>query len=243
MSHSYAWPPERTSAAAPAPGAQDAARADLAAALTLSALPQAFDLAVTGLAAAFVFPVAVFGALAPAAALAAGLAVWALAYAVAAPIARWRPAAGWQGKAIARGLLTAATVAISLIPLTGHIGWGAAAGLVAARLVQGLAIGQLGLGLPAGADAAQRAVARQSWGLALAAGAVLAALLAAGLGLGLGRVDLLAWGWRYPFFIALALNLAAFAADLAVLRMAAGAPPARPRQGPRLATIDGVRVA
>lgn len=240
MSHSYAWPPEQTPAAAAQAG-QDAARADLGAALALSALPQAFDLAVTGLAALAVFPAAFFGALAPAAALAAGVAVWALAYGVAAVVARWRPAGAGRDKALARGLLTLATIAISLLPVAGHAAWAPAA-LVLARVFQGLAIGRLGSGLAPLPDDAQRRIARQSWGIALAASVVLTGALAAALSLTLGRADLVAWGWRYPFFIALALNLAAFAADLALQRVASGAPAVRPRQRPRLATLDGVRL-
>lgn len=242
MSHSYAWPQEQTAAsAAAAQAGQRAARADLGAAVMLSALPQAFDLAVTGLAALAVFPSVFFGALAPGAAIAAGIALWALAYVVATAVARWLPARALQGKAAARGLLTLATVAISLLPVAGHAAWAPAA-LILARSLQGLAIGRLGSGLTPRADAAQRRVAGQSWGIALAAAIILAGALAAGLGFGLGREDLIAWGWRYPFFIALALNLAAFAADLALDRAASDAPTMRGHQRPRLATVDGVRL-
>ncbi|MGA0600006.1 hypothetical protein ACO2Q3_04795 [Caulobacter sp. KR2-114] len=244
MSHSYAWPSQQGAAGAPAPdGPQDIATADLGAALALAALPQAFDLAVTGLAALAVFPAAFFSGLPPGAALAAALALWGLAYAVAAVVARWpadrrRP---WTGKAAARAGLTVATVAISLLPAVGHAAW-APAGLVVARLVQGLAIGRLGAGLPAHAGPGLRALAWRTWGLALLAGGGLAAALAGGLALSLGRADLLDWGWRFAFFIALALNLAAFAADLALRRASEGRP-ATPSQRPRLATVDGVRVA
>lgn len=235
MSHSHAWPPEHTAPAAAAPAGQPAAKADLVAALALSALPQAFDLVVTALAAVAIFPTVFFGRLSPELALVAGVAVWALAYAVAAIVARWGPAGAgdWRGMGAARLALTVATLAISLLPAAGHAAW-APAGLVLARLVQGLAIGRLGAG--------RGAEARQGWGIALGIGAILTTVLALALGLAVGRADLLAWGWRYPFLIALALNLAAFAADLALYRMASGAPAVRAHQRPRLATIDGVRL-
>lgn len=234
MSQGHAWAPVRRrgldlQAGASPPTAGDDAPADFQ---LLSAWPQAFDAAVCAIAAVVVFPSLFLPGLAPPAGVAAGLAIWALAYGVR-PLGG-RIFANIEGAAarviLARLLFAASTTAFALLPGAAATAW-APGLLLACRLVQGLALGGLG---EAGGSGRRRA-------LTAVAGLPVAAGLFGVLAMALRRPDFLAWGWRYPYVIALAGNLPALFADL---RLQFPEPRRRSSHGAglRLVTVAGVAV-
>lgn len=122
---------------------------------------------------------------------------------------------------IALFLLGGSTMAIALLPSHAQVGATSAWLLGLFRLLQGVALGGAWDGLPSllALNAPQE---RRGWysmipqlgaplGLALAC-----ALFAYFLAL-LEQQDFLRWGWRYPFFVALALNIVALFARLRIV--------------------------
>jgi MFS family permease len=250
MSQEYAWPATWRREQAPlAAGEPPAATpfGDLAPVLALGGLPQALDGLVFAALALAVFPQVFFQALSPAAGVAAAAAVWAIAYLVAWPVRaavvrfdRRRDAR--PRLALARVLFAGASLAIAVLPAARH----AAAApllLVLARAGQGLALGGLAHGRLACdvQPAEERRLRRRSWalaaGLALVVGGVVLGILAVGL----PQADFLAWGWRYPFAMALALNMAGLFADLRV-ESERGARRVPRRPALRLVTVAGAPV-
>jgi len=237
MSQEYAWGPAgpcglEQRSGAPRPMAAGGAPAELRA---LAAWPQVFDAAVCALAAATVFPSLFFSDLAGPAAVAVGLGIWASAYAVRPLGARAfaRVADGAARPILARLLFACATTAFAFLPSAAGLAW-APALLVACRLSQGLALGGLAPGGLGGLCGRVRGLT------------VLAGLLAAGglfglFAVALRRPDFLAWGWRYPYVVALAGNMVALFADLR-LRLLEVRRPGGPHPHLRLATVAGVAV-
>jgi MFS family permease len=122
----------------------------------------------------------------------------------------------------ARCLLGGFTVAVAFLPASP--GAGAVALLAGCRLLQGVAMGGVsGREQP-------RAERTAGWFAAGLAGLVAAAAVFAAFGALLERADFLAWGWRYPFILAIPANIAALFADLRLLTTGPG-------------TVDGRRVA
>jgi MFS family permease len=209
----------------------------LAPALVLGRLPVFFDAFAFALAAVLVFPHTLFARLDLNVAMLCGLAFCGLAFVV-------RPLGGWlasevdrrHGRGVrltaAQFVLGASTAAIAFLPDRSALGAAAVLGLLGCcRLVQGVAAGGAGKGDGAVVEAG---------GAALVSG--LAALLALGLAGGLFAVltlvltpaDFLSWGWRYPFVIAVPMNIVALFAQLRLL-----ATDANPRRGGR----PGIRLA
>jgi MFS family permease len=125
---------------------------------------------------------------------------------------------------------------VAATPSAADVAW-APLLLVVLRLGQGLALGALAPARPATVDARRELVRSR-----LVAGAI--ALIAAGAILGVFAValpaeDFLAWGWRYPFVLALALNMVAFFGDLRAGNVAGFA---RAPVELRLVSVSGVRV-
>lgn len=247
MSQEYAWPASASAAPDVGPTAvSSAARPlrDLEPVLGLAGLAQAFDACAVGVLAVAVFPALFFSNLAPRWALAAALAVWACAYLVgwaARPAAALLDAKGDRKLRllVGRALFTAGCLAIAALPAARHAPAPAWL-LVLARVGQGLGLAALAQGrlAPRIAAGEERRSRLRGWAIAggfavLAAGGILAGLM-----LGLSRADFLAWGWRYPFVTALALNMVALFGDLQVERGRSAL------RGPalRLATVGGVRV-
>jgi MFS family permease len=115
-------------------------------------------------------------------------------------------------------LLGGATAAISFLPGTAHIGYWAVALLAVFRFLQGIALGGASEGL-ASLLALNAPANRRGWyAMMPQLGAPLGFLLAAGLFLflvtTLPRQDFHEWGWRYPFFVAFAVNVVALFARL-----------------------------
>jgi MFS family permease len=122
---------------------------------------------------------------------------------------------------IAMFLLGGSTMAIALLPGFAQVGIASAWLLGLFRLLQGMALGGAWDGLPS-LLALNAPQGRRGWysmipqlgaplGLALACAlfAYFLALLEPG--------DFLSWGWRYPFFVALALNIVALFARLRIV--------------------------
>ncbi|GAA4021464.1 MFS transporter [Sphingomonas swuensis] len=122
---------------------------------------------------------------------------------------------------IALFLLGGSTMAIALLPSHAQVGATSAWLLGLFRLLQGVALGGAWDGLPS-LLALNSPKEKRGWysmipqlgaplGLALAC-----ALFAYFLAL-LEQADFLRWGWRYPFFVALALNIVALFARLRIV--------------------------
>lgn len=115
-------------------------------------------------------------------------------------------------------ILGTATVGIAFLPSYADVGEHAIALLIFFRLIQGFAVGGTWDGLPSllALNAPQE---RRNWYAMLGQlGAPIGFLMAAGLFLylvsSLSQADFLAWGWRYPFFVAFAINVVALFARL-----------------------------
>jgi MFS family permease len=198
--------------------AQVAGPADAVLGLTLSRFPLALDFFVWAAAAVLVFPATIFQGLERNSALLAGLGLWLLAYAA-------RPAGVWvfktvrrrHGRGVAltagRFLLGASTFAVAFLPVSS--GSGAVVLLAGARLLQGIAMGGVSNGVSSGG--APRAGGGLAWRLAGLAGLIACAAALAAVVAGLEQADFLDWGWRYPFVIAIPVNIVALFADLRLL--------------------------
>ena len=247
MSQEYAWPAAAGAAPEVGPTAvPSAARPlrDLEPALGLAGVAQAFDACAAGVLALAVFPALFFSSLAPQWALAAALAAWACAYVVgwaARPVAAMLDARGDRKLRllVGRALFTAGCLAIAALPAARHAPAPAWL-LVLARVGQGLGLAALAQGrlAPRIAAGEERRSRLRGWAIAGGFAALAAGGILAGLMLALSRADFLAWGWRYPFVAALALNMVALFGDLEVERGR------NALRGPalRLATVGGVRV-
>ena len=251
MSQEYAWPAtwRREEERRPAPGRRAAAGAfsDLAPGLVLGSFPQVFDFIVWSVVGLVVIPQVYLADRQPVVGLAVGLAVWASAYglawiarrALAFAASRWEPR---PRLAAARLLFAGSSLLIALLPGPQPAPW-ALLLLVLARGGQGiglagLAHGRLAPQMPAADERRQRL---RAWALAACLGLAGAGVTLGLLGVLLPHGAFLTWGWRYPFVIALALNIPAFVGDLYVeAERQARRGGARPRL--RLATVSGVPV-
>lgn len=185
-----------------------------------------FDFFVYALASVLVFPAVVFPYLEPVTATLASFAVFSLAF-LARPFGTllftWIDRNHGRGVklTIALFLLGGSTIAIALLPSHAQVG-GLSLGVLAAfRIGQGVAWGGAWDGLPT-LLALNAPPKKRGWyamipqlgapiGLAVAA-----ALFAYFLSV-LSIEDFLNWGWRYPFFVALAINVVALFARLRIV--------------------------
>ncbi|HET7268211.1 MAG TPA: MFS transporter [Oleiagrimonas sp.] len=182
-----------------------------------------FDMFTFGLACVMVFPQVVF----PFASVADGIfysfLIFALGF-VAQPLGSlvFLPIQKHYGRAtkltISLFLLGTATVGIAFMPGYAEIGWGAIAWLTVLRFGQGFAIGGSWNGL-ASLLALKAPKGRRGWYASLPQlGAPIGFIVAAGLFAyiwsSLPHDEFYAWGWRYPFFTAFAVNVVALFARL-----------------------------
>jgi MFS family permease len=119
---------------------------------------------------------------------------------------------------IAMFLLGGSTAMIAFLPSQAQIGFGSVALLSLFRLGQGVALGGAWDGL-ASLLALNAPPNRRGWyAMVPQLGAPLGLLLASGLFaffvMNLSQADFLDWGWRYPFFVAFAVNVVALFARL-----------------------------
>jgi MFS family permease len=122
---------------------------------------------------------------------------------------------------IALFLLGGSTMAMALLPSYAQVGTLSAVLLALFRFSQGVALGGAWDGLPA-LLALNAPHERRGWyAMIPQLGAPLGLLVAAGLFsyflIVLSPADFLSWGWRYPFFVALAINVVALFARLRIV--------------------------
>ncbi len=211
-----AHPANSAAAASLAPG-------DIAVGVVIGRASEYFDFFVYGIASVLVFPAVFFPFLDPLQGTLWAFALLALAF-VVRPIGT---VAGMQlqrrfGRAAklaaALFLLGTSTVGIALLPGYESAGATAIALLALFRVGQGLALGGSWDGLPS--LLALNAPARRRGSYAMLAqlgapfGLLVACALFAFLWSQLSSADFLAWGWRYPFFAAFAINVVALFARL-----------------------------
>lgn len=118
-------------------------------------------------------------------------------------------------------LLGGSTAAIAFLPGYETLGSGAAMLLAALRIGQGLALGGSWDGL-ASLLAINAPTGKRGWyamipQLGAPLGLVVASLLFAFFVSALPAQDFMEWGWRYPFFVALAINVVALFARLRIV--------------------------
>ncbi|MEK8050353.1 MFS transporter [Ideonella sp. DXS22W] len=195
---------------------------DIAVGVVVGRASEYFDFFVYGLASVLVFPALFFPGQPPLQALLASFTVFALAFIA-------RPLGTLGGMAVQRRFgrgakltlamfgLGTATCTMALLPGTAE--WSGAVMLLAAcRLLQGLGIGASWDGLPSllamNAPAHRRGWYAMLGQIGAPVGFGLAAALYAYLWTHLSAEDFLGWGWRFPFFVAFALNVVALFARL-----------------------------
>ena len=185
-----------------------------------------FDFFVYALASVLVFPAIVFPYADPVTGTLLSFAVFSLAF-MARPFGTllfiWIDRRYGRGVklTIALFLLGGSTISIALLP--GHESVGALSAVLLGvfRFGQGVALGGAWDGLPS-LLALNAPRERRGWyAMIPQLGAPLGLLVAAGLFAyfltGLSREDFLSWGWRYPFFVALAINVVALFARLRIV--------------------------
>lgn len=185
-----------------------------------------FDFFVYAIASVLVFPKLVFPFVDPLAGTLLSFAVFALAF-VVRPFgtALFTTVERTRGRGTkltaALFLLGSFTVAIAFLPSYADIGSASVLVLALLRMGQGVALGGTWDGLPSllALNAPER---RKGWYAMLPQlGAPLGFMVASGLFAfflaELSPADFLAWGWRYPFFVAFAINVVALFARLRIV--------------------------
>ena len=185
-----------------------------------------FDFFVYAIASVLVFPKHMFPYLDPVTGTLVSFAVFALAF-IARPIGSiiFMAADRAHGRGVkltvALFLLGSCTVAVAFLPGYADIGYYAGALLVLFRIGQGLAWGGVWDGLPS--LLALNAPPNQKGWYAMIPqlGAPLGLIVASGLFayflMNLSAEDFFDWGWRYPFFVAFAINVVALFARLRIV--------------------------
>jgi len=119
---------------------------------------------------------------------------------------------------VALFLLGGSTMAMAFLPSFQQVGWAAATLLALFRVGQGIALGGVWDGLPSLLSLNAPANRRGWFAMVPQLGAPIGLLLATGLFIfflsTLSPDDFLGWGWRYPFFVAFAINVVALFARL-----------------------------
>ncbi|RYY27173.1 MAG: MFS transporter [Sphingomonadales bacterium] len=119
---------------------------------------------------------------------------------------------------IALFLLGGSTMAMAFLPSYASAGLGAAWMLAALRIGQGVALGGAWDGLPSLLSLSSPPNRRGWYAMIPQLGAPLGLIVAAALFAffvsTLSSADFLSWGWRYPFFVAFAINVVALFARL-----------------------------
>lgn len=201
---------------------------EIAAGVIIGRTSEYFDFFVFGIACVLVFPHVYFPFLSPLNGMLAAFAIFAVAF-IARPIGtalsmevqrRWGMAVKLT---IALFLLGTATVGIALLPSYENLGAQAIWWLVGLRIAQGLAVGGSWEGLPSLLAMNAPREKRGWWAMIGQLGAPVGFVLAAGvfayINSTLSHEEFVAWGWRYPFCVAFAINVVAL---FARLRLVAG---------------------
>ncbi|HVI29271.1 MFS transporter [Hansschlegelia sp.] len=196
---------------------------EIAVAVIIGRTSEFFDFFVYGIASVLVFPQLLFPEFDPLTATLYSFAIFSLAF-IARPIGSviFMQVDRRHGRGvkltIALFLLGGSTAAMSFLPGYAQIGFVAAGLLAFLRICQGLALAGAWDGLASllALNAPQK---HRGWyAMMPQLGAPLGFLLAAGLFAffvsNLSNEDFLDWGWRYPFFVAFAINVVALFARL-----------------------------
>lgn len=204
----------------------DVAPGEIAVGVVIGRASEYFDFFVYGIASALVFPAVFFPFVSPLEGTLYAFAIFALAF-LARPFgtmlsmsvqARW----GRGVKLIvALFLLGTATAGIAFLPGYEAIGSVSIALLAFFRILQGFALGGSWDGLPS-LLALNTPKERRGWyamlgQLGAPVGFIVAAGVFAFLHANLEESDFVAWGWRYPFFVAFAINVVALFARLRIV--------------------------
>ena len=196
----------------------DVAPADIAVGVVIGRTSENFDFFVYGIASALVFPVHFFPFLPRLEATIWSFAVFALAF-IARPIgtvlSMWMQRRWDRGTKLTASLflMGTSTCGIAFLPGYESIGVVSIVLLALLRIGQGLALGGSWDGLPSllalNAPKHKRGWYSMLGQLGAPAGFIVAAALFAYLYGNLTESDFYAWGWRYPFFAAFAINVVA----------------------------------
>lgn len=208
------------------PAAGHVSPGDLAVGVVVGRISQSFDVFVFGLGCVLVFPKAFFPFASPLDGMFYAFAVFALGF-IARPLGSMfflvlhRHFGVATKLTIALFMLGMATVGIAFMPDYAALGMWAVAALAVLRFAQGFALGGSWNGL-ASLTALMAPPGKRGWYAMLAqlgepVGFILAAGLFAYIWSSLSADDFLAWGWRYPFFVAFAINVVALFAPLRMM--------------------------
>ncbi len=204
-------------------GHGDVSPGEIAIGVVIGRTSEFFDFFVYAIASVIVFPKLVFPYLDPLTGTLYSFAIFALAF-IARPIGTGLFMAidrNWGRSVkltITLFLLGTCTVAIAFLPGHEQIGVASAVLLAIFRIGQGLALGGEWDGLPS-LLAMNAPEGRRGWyamipQLGAPLGLMVAAALFAYFASNLSSEDFLEWGWRYPFFVAFAINVVALFARL-----------------------------
>lgn len=196
---------------------------DIATGVIIGRISEFFDFFVFGIASVLVFPSVFFPFVGPLAGTLYSFAVFSLAF-IARPfgslvfIAIQRVHGRSTKLTIALFMLGTATAGIAFLPTYSLLGMHAILLLVAFRLAQGFALGGTWDGLPSLLSLTAPRERRGWYAMIPQLGAPLGFALAAGLFAylisALSQVEFLDWGWRFPFYVAFAINVVALFARL-----------------------------
>lgn len=205
---------------------RDVKPGEIAVGVVIGRTSEFFDFFVYAIASVLVFPAVIFSFTDPLTGTVLSFAVFALAF-IARPIGTVLFSAidRNQGRGvkltIALFLLGSFTVAQAFLPSFEQVGWFSVALLMILRFGQGLALAGTWDGL-ASLLAMNAPQERRGWyamvpQLGAPIGLIVASALFAFLTSSLSAEDFLAWGWRYPFFVAFAINVVALFARLRIV--------------------------
>lgn len=204
------------SAIAVAPG-------EIAIGVIIGRVSEFFDFFVYGLASVLVFPAVCFPFASPMDATLYSFLIFALAF-VARPFGSllFRVIHDWYGRGtkltVALFMLGTATAGIAFLPSYADVGQYSIIMLAVFRFAQGLAIGGTWDGLPSLLALNAPPKHRGWYAMIPQLGAPIGFMIAAGLFFylltSLSAADFTSWGWRYPFYVAFAINVVALFARL-----------------------------
>ncbi|MFT3721463.1 MFS transporter [Pseudorhodoferax sp.] len=225
LSHAAHYPgtPQHPSSVHSPEAEHHVAPGDIAVGVVIGRASEYFDFFVYGIASVLVFPTVFFPGMQRLDGTLWAFALFALAF-VSRPFGtviamaiqrRWGRAAKLTS---ALFLLGSCTAGIAFLPGTATIGESAVWLLAVFRLGQGLALGGSWDGLPS-LLAMNAPKERRGWyammgQLGAPVGFILASALFAFLYANMSYADFVDWGWRYPFFVAFAINVVALFARL-----------------------------
>ncbi|WP_137927280.1 MFS transporter [Cupriavidus sp. 2SB] len=209
--------------APPAPGHHEVAPAEIATGVVIGRASEYFDFFVYGIASVLVFPKVYFPFASELNALLFSFAIFSFAF-IGRPFGTalfMRIQRRWgRGTKLTASLflLGTATVGIAFLPAYASIGSAAIYLLAFFRFVQGIAFGGSWDGLPSllalNAPADKRGWYAMLGQLGAPTGFIIAGGLFLFLHASLTPAEFIDWGWRYPFFVAFAINVVALFARL-----------------------------